>query len=60
MQGAICAMNHFSTYLRGLHFTLITDHKPLVALSKIHTQTLNRLQEAVNEFDFEIVYKEGK
>ena len=60
MQGAIWAMNHFSTYLRGRHFTLMTDHKPLVALGKIHTRTLNRLQEAMNEFDFEIVYKEGK
>jgi hypothetical protein len=38
----------------------MTDHKPLVALGKIHTRTLNRLQEAMNELDFEIIYKEGK
>ena len=60
MQGAIWTMNHFSTYLRGQHFTLITDHKPLVTLGKIHTPTLNRLQVPMNEFDFKIVYKEGK
>ena len=59
MQAAVWAMNHFNTYLRGRHFTLMTDHKPLVALGKIHTRTLNRLQEAMNEFDFQIIYKEG-
>jgi hypothetical protein len=60
MQAAVWAMNHFSTYLRGRHFTLITDYKPLVTLGKIYTRTLNQLQEARNEFKFEIIYKEGK
>ena len=31
-----------------------------MALSKIHARTLNRLQGAMNEFDFEIAYKEGQ
>ena len=59
MQAAIWGMDHFSVYLRGRHFTLFTDHKPLEKLGKVHTRTLNRLQEAMNEFDFEIVYKKG-
>ncbi len=59
MQAAIWGMDHFSTYLKGRHFTLFSDHKPLEKLGKVHTRTLNRLQEAMNTFDFKIVYKKG-
>jgi hypothetical protein len=59
MQAAIWGMNHFDTHLRGRHFILFTDHKPLEKLGKVHTRTLNRLQEAMNQFDFEIQYKKG-
>ena len=59
MQAAIWAMDHFSTYLIGRHFTLYTDHKPLEKLGKVHTRTFNRLQEIMNTFDFEIMYKKG-
>jgi len=59
MQAAIWGMEHFETYLRGRKFTLFTDHRPLEKLGKVHTKTLNRLQEAMNTFDFEIVYKKG-
>jgi hypothetical protein len=59
MQAAIWGMDHFSTYLKGRHFTLFSDHKPLEKLGKVHTRTLDRLQEAMNTFDFEIVYKKG-
>ena len=60
MQAALWGMDHFGTYLRGRHFTLFTDHKPLEKLGKVHTKTLNRLQEAMNSFDFEIRYKKGE
>ncbi len=59
MQAAIWGMEHFETYLRGRKFTLYMDHRPLEKLGKVHTKTLNRLQEAMNTFDFEIVYKKG-
>ena len=59
MQAAIWGMEHFCTYLKGRHFTLYTDHKPLEKLGKVHTKTLNRLQEAMNIYDFKIVYKKG-
>jgi hypothetical protein len=52
-------MDHFSTHLKGQHFMLFSDHKPLEKLGKVHTRTLNWLQEAMNTFDFEIVYKKG-
>jgi hypothetical protein len=60
MQAAVWAMISFINYLRGRHFTGMTHHKPLVALGKIHTRTLNRLQAAMYEFDCEIIYKEEK
>jgi putative transposase len=56
MQAAIFGMEHFGTHLKGRHFTLFTDHKPLEKLGKVHTKTLNRLQEIMNVYDFEIVY----
>jgi putative transposase len=59
MQAAIWGMEHFSTYLKGRHFILFTDHRPLEKLGKVHTRTLNRLQEAMNSYDFEIIYKKG-
>ena len=59
MQAAIWGMEHFQVNLKGRHFILFTDHKPLEKLGKVHTKTLNRLQEAMNTYDFEIVYKKG-
>ena len=39
--------------------TLYTNHKPLENLGKVHILTLNRLQKAINTYDFEITYKKG-
>ncbi len=59
MQAAIWGMDHFGTNLRGRKFMLITDHRPLEKLGKVHTKTLNRLQEVMNTYDFDIIYKKG-
>jgi hypothetical protein len=59
MQAAVWGMDYFQEHLRGKRFILYTDHKPLEALSHIHTKTLNRLQTAMMDFDFEIQYKKG-
>ena len=59
MQACIWGMEHFFTYLKGRHFTLFTDHKPLEKLGLVHTKTLNRLQELMNSYDFTIQYKKG-
>jgi hypothetical protein len=37
-------------------FPVLRNHKPLEAPSHIHTKTLNRLQTALMDFDFEIQY----
>jgi hypothetical protein len=59
LPSAIWGMDHFLTYLKGRHFTLFSDHKPLEKFGKVHKRTLHRLQEAMNTFDFKIVYKKG-
>jgi hypothetical protein len=59
MQAAIWAMEYFLTYLSGRNFTLYTDHKPIEKVGKVHTRTLHGLQELLNTFDFEIIYKKG-
>jgi len=52
-------MEYFDNYLRGKPFTLYTDHKPLEKLSHLHTKTLNRLQENMLTYNFQIQYKKG-
>jgi len=59
MQAAIFGMETFEVHLRGRHFKLFTDHKPLEKLGKVHTKTLNRLQQMMNLFSFEIIYNKG-
>ena len=48
MAAMIWAMEHFDTYLRGQHFTVYSDHKPLETAGKKHesTTTLSRSPEA--------------
>ena len=59
MQAAIFGMETFEVHLKGRHFKLFTDHKPLEKLGKVHTKTLNRLQQMMNLFSFDIIYKQG-
>ena len=59
MQAAVFAMEHFDTHLRGRHFCLYTDHKPLCKLSTVHTKTLNRLQMKMLEMYPQILHIPG-
>jgi hypothetical protein len=59
MQAAIFGIETFEVNLKGQHFKLFTDHKPLEKLGKVHTKTLNRLQQMMNIFSFDIIYKQG-
>ena len=59
LAAAVWGIDHFSVYLRGRHFELFSDRKPLETMSKIRKKTLNRLQQQLLEFDFTINYRKG-
>lgn len=60
LTAACFGITHFDVYLRNRSFVLYTDHKPLEKLSKVHTRTLNRLQQLMLEYNFRICYTPGK
>jgi len=59
MSAAVLGIEHFTQYLRGRHFALYTDHKPLVHLGTVHTKALSQIQEAMLKYDSEIIYQKG-
>ena len=59
MNASVWAMEHFRNQLKGRHFTLYTDHKPLVKLGSVFTKDLKTIQKAMLEFDFEILHLAG-
>ena len=59
MAAAVFGIEHFDTYLIGRTFTLCIDHRPLERLGTIHQKTLNRLQQLMLEYSFDIVYRRG-
>ena len=60
MQGMLWGIEHFKHYLQGRHFLLFTDHQPLTGLSKVYKRTYQRLNGAMNHYDFEMIYKKGE
>lgn len=58
----VWATKYFRPYLYGQKFTLITDHKPLTWLLSLKEPNakLIRWRLKLQEFDFDILYKEGK
>ena len=60
LQAINWGIDHFMTYLTGVKFVVHTDHKPLTKLGKVHTRTLNRLQQLLLNYDFELEYCQGE
>lgn len=56
------SVKHFRPYLFGQKFTIVTDHKPLTWLMncKDPSSRLVRWRLKLLEYDYEIVYKQGK
>jgi len=59
MKATTWAIDYFSVYLRGRKFIVLTDHRPVEAVSRLHRKTLNRLQELNREYDFTVGYRPG-
>jgi hypothetical protein len=59
MSASVWGMEHFTHFLRGRHFALYTDNKPLVNLGAVRTKALSQIQEAMLKYDFEIIYQKG-
>lgn len=58
----IWAVKHFRPYIYGNKFTIYTDHRPLVWLYSLKEPDtkLTRWRLKLQQYDFEIVYKNGK
>ena len=59
-QAMVWGCRHFKPYLAGRHFTIRTDHKPLLSLNKTQGANLDRLKMELQEFEpFTIQYIKG-
>lgn len=58
----VWSVKHFRPYLYGRKFKIITDHKPLTWLMNVKDpgSRLVRWRLLLEEYDYEIVYKQGK
>ena len=55
------SIRHFTTYLYGCHFHVITDHRALESLltSKVLSKRLHRFAMKLQEWDMKITYRPG-
>lgn len=58
----VYAVNYFRPYIYGRKFILVTDHKPLMWLHRVKdpTSRLLRWRFKLQEYEYDIVYKQGK
>ena len=60
LQAAVYGIETFEHLLKGKHFHLYTDHKPLTHHTKLQAKTLSRLQEEIGKHNCTINYVEAK
>jgi transposase InsO family protein len=58
----VWATKHFRPYLYGKRFKIVTDHKPLTWLFNVKdpSSRLMRWRLKLEEYDYEVLYKEGR
>ena len=60
LQAIHYGIEQFRPHLKANPFTVHTDNKPLVEVSKTHTKTLDSLKQKMCEFNFDLLYVKGK
>ena len=62
MLGVIHALRKFRCYVHGKHFTLVTDHEPLVYFSKqaVLSRKQSRWAEYLQEYNFTWLHRPGR
>ncbi len=60
LAASVFGIESFHNYLYDTPFTLLMDHKPMESLKSVHKRTLNRLQQLMNEYTFQLRYHPGK
>ena len=54
------AVKHFRPYLYGRKFKLLTNHQPVTYSMSNTNESIIRGRLALDEFDYELIYKPGK
>ena len=56
----VWGIKHFSPYLLGRHFTVRTDHKPLLSFNKVSGPVYDRYLLDLSQYDFKLEYLKGE
>ena len=63
MLAVVWAVEHFHLYVYGAQFSVITDHKPLIAIFKNHKQASPRIERwklRLMPYDCQLIYRPGR
>jgi len=63
MLAVVCTAEHFHLYVYGAHFTIITDHKPLIGIFSNHKQAsagIERWKLLLMPYHCNLIYRPGK
>ncbi|KAG1670497.1 Retrovirus-related Pol polyprotein from transposon 17.6 [Nymphon striatum] len=61
MLAIVFALSKFRPYIYGMHFQIITDHRPLESLQNMKDSygRVERWRLLLSDYDFEVVYRKG-
>ena len=62
LDNIVWSLKHFPPYLYGLHFTVISDHRPLIWLKTMiaPNNLFARWVSEMQSYDFDVIHRPGK